>query len=107
MSSKLSEVELYIEKQKRKNEMKHYLVSFVLMILFTIIAFLSVAIKGIPKPFTAFFIVTLAVVQVIFQLYYFMHMKDKDHGFPAMFIYGGAGVVFITVLTFLSLVWIS
>lgn len=106
MPSKLSEVELYIEKQKRKREMKHYLVSFGLMILFTIIAFLTVAIKGIPKPFTSFFIVTLAVVQVIFQLYYFMHMKDKDHGFPSLFIYGGAMVAFITVLSFLTIMWL-
>jgi cytochrome c oxidase subunit 4 len=107
MASKQSETALYIERQKRKRELKHYLVSFVLMILFTILSFTAVAMKDIPKHFISIFIVTLAVVQVVFQLYYFMHMKDKDHGFPALFIYGGAMVVFITVITFVSIVWIS
>ncbi len=107
MSVKQSEAALYIEKQKRKREFKHYIVSFILMILFTVLSFAAVAMKGLPKHFISIFIVTLAVVQVVFQLYYFMHMKDKDHGFPALFIYSGAIVVFITVLTFVSLIWIS
>nr|WP_132744652.1 cytochrome C oxidase subunit IV family protein [Scopulibacillus darangshiensis] len=98
---------MYIQKQQRKREMQHYLVSFGLMIIFTLLAFGTVMIDGIPKHFTSFFIVTLAIVQVLFQLYYFMHLKDKDHGFPTLFIFSGALVAFITVLTFVSIVWIS
>ncbi|MBM7644229.1 cytochrome c oxidase subunit 4 [Scopulibacillus daqui] len=105
--SKPSNTSLYMERQKRKRELTYYLVSFFMMLLLTGLSFAAVAMKGIEKHFTAFFIVTLAVIQVAFQLYYFMHLKDKNHGMPALFIYSGAFVAFITVLAFVSIVWIS
>lgn len=106
MAMKQTETSAYIQKRERKREMKYYLVSFALMIIFTVLSFATVAMDNIPKHFTSGFIVILAIGQVIFQLYYFMHMKDEDHGFPSLFIYGGAMVVFITILTFVSIVWI-
>lgn len=97
----------YVAKQRRRQELLHYLVTFASMIVFTVLAFIAVALrKDINDYLIAFFIVTMAVVQVAFQLYYFMHMKEKDHGFPALFIYGGALVVFVTVLAFVTIVWI-
>ena len=108
MTTKHSDINAYIEQQKRKRELQHYFVSFVLMIVFTILAFIAVMLReSINDYLIAIFIVTMAVVQVVFQLYYFMHMKDKDHGFPAFFLYSGAFVVFITVISFVTIVWIS
>lgn len=107
-ANRQSEMLDYIAKQRRKRDLQHYWVSFALMIVFTVLAFLAVYFrKSINDYLIAFFIVTMAIVQVVFQLYYFMHMKEKDHGFPALFLYGGAVVVFVTVLSFVTIVWIS
>ncbi|GGH74370.1 cytochrome c oxidase subunit 4 [Pullulanibacillus pueri] len=108
MATNQSDINVYVEKQKRKRELQHYYVSFVLMILFTILAFAAVMLRdSINDYLIAIFIVTMAIVQVVFQLYYFMHMKDKDHGFPSLFLYGGAAVAFLTVISFVSIIWIS
>lgn len=103
-----SDIKAYLAKQKRKKELQYYFVSFGLMIVFTVLAFLAVYLrKSINDYLIAIFIVTMALVQVAFQLYYFMHMREKDHGFPTLFIYSGAFVVLMTVLSFVTIVWIS
>jgi len=103
-----STINHYLEKQKKRQELIHYFVSFVLMILFTVLAFVAVMLRdSINDYLIAIFIVTMAIVQVVFQLYYFMHMKEQDHGFPALFLYSGASVAFLTVISFVSIVWIS
>lgn len=76
-------------KQNNKDEFKKHLVSFALMILFTLVAFAVVIADVMDKMFVIPFILLLAVVQVGFQFYYFMHLKDKDHGPAAVLIYGG------------------
>jgi len=93
---------------RRKNnaeEMKHQVITFIMMIFFTIIAFVAVKLD-----FSVWFIkpiiLLLAVVQVIFQLYYFMHMKHRGHEMVALFLYSGLTVGLLTVLTFLTIVWI-
>ncbi len=47
----------------------------------------------------------LAVVQVVFQLYYFMHMNQKGHEAAQLFIYGGALIGFVTILGYVTIVW--
>ncbi|GGE41093.1 cytochrome c oxidase subunit 4B [Pullulanibacillus camelliae] len=108
MALNQSDINSYLEKQKKRQELIHYFVSFVLMILFTVLAFVAVMLRdSINDYLIAVFIVTMAVVQVVFQLYYFMHMKEQDHGFPTLFLYSGAAVAFLTVISFVSIVWIS
>ena len=46
-----------------------------------------------------------AAVQVGLQLYYFMHMNEKGHGTAIMFMYVGALLAFLVVLTFVTIVW--
>ncbi|MBM7572249.1 cytochrome c oxidase subunit IVB [Aquibacillus albus] len=96
--------ELDYHKKKKKEEMKQQVITFALMIVFTIIAFTMVA-AGLDKLFVIPIIVVLAIVQVIFQLYYFMHMSHKGHELPAIMMYGGISVAFLTILTFLVLIW--
>jgi cytochrome c oxidase subunit IV len=43
---------------------------------------------------------------VVFQLYYFMHMKHKGHGTIALFLFSGLAVGLITVLVFTTIVWL-
>ena len=95
--------------RKRQNakDMKHQVISFVLMIALTLVSFIAVEYNEQFNPvFTVPVILVLAIVQVIFQLYYFMHMSHKGHEMPAFFLYGGLTVGIITILTYMTIVWI-
>ncbi|KGP92044.1 cytochrome B6 [Pontibacillus chungwhensis BH030062] len=91
-------------KQKNKEEMKYQLITFALMIIFTLVAFGMVIAEYNPM-FTIPVIILLACVQVGFQLYYFMHMSHKGHGLPALFLYSGIFVALLTVLAMVTIVW--
>ncbi|MFL6557467.1 MAG: cytochrome c oxidase subunit IVB [Bacillus sp. (in: firmicutes)] len=98
-------VDIEYRRRKSAEEMRYQLVSFALMIFLTLVAFAVVYIKGFTAWFTIPFIILLAVVQVIFQLYYFMHMSHKGHEAPSLFLYSGVMVGAITILTFSTIVW--
>jgi cytochrome c oxidase subunit IV len=98
-------VDIEYRRKKSAEEMKYQIVSFAMMIFLTLIAFASVGLKGFAPTFTKPFIILLAVVQVIFQLYYFMHMKHKGHEAPTLFLYSGLLVGLITILTFTTIIW--
>lgn len=100
-----SKVDIAYRRKKSAEEMRHQVVSFTMMILFTVIAFVAVGYEGFTGWFTVPFILVLALVQVVFQLYYFMHMSHKGHEAPAMFLYSGVFIGFITILTFLTIIW--
>ncbi|RCW70829.1 cytochrome c oxidase subunit IVB [Saliterribacillus persicus] len=106
MADKGTEVheELDYHKYKKKEEMKRQVITFALMIVFTIIAF-GMVVSGLDKLFIIPIILVLAAVQVGFQLYYFMHMSHKGHEMPALMLYGGVFIAFLTVLTMLVLIW--
>lgn len=95
-------------KYRRKNnaeDMKQQFITFIMMIFFTILAFVAVALN-FSMWFIKPIILLLAFVQVIFQLYYFMHMKHRGTGMVALFLYSGLTVGLLTVLAFLTIVWI-
>ncbi|MGI8314011.1 cytochrome c oxidase subunit IVB [Halobacillus mangrovi] len=92
------------ERKQHKEEMKQQVISFVLMILFTLIAFAMVMFE-VNSYFIIPTLLILAVVQVAFQLYYFMHMKNKGHDMPALMLYGGAAIALLTIVTFTSIIW--
>ncbi len=93
------------KKMKRKQEMKYQLVTFTMMIFFTIIAFLVVGFEAFSATFAVPFILLLAGVQVIFQLYYFMHMNHKGHEAPTLFIFSGLFMGVVTVAALMLIVW--
>jgi cytochrome c oxidase subunit 4 len=99
-------VDLKYRRKKNAEEMKQQVISFALMIFLTLIAFFAVAYDGFSHWFIKPFILLLAVVQVAFQLYYFMHMKHKGHDTVALFLYSGLAVGLATVLVFVTIVWI-
>ncbi|MRX71696.1 cytochrome c oxidase subunit IVB [Bacillus lacus] len=98
-------VDIAYRRKKNAQDMKMQVVSFAMMIFFTVIAFIAVGYEAIEAWFAVPFIILLAVVQVIFQLYYFMHMNHKGHETPALFLYSGLGVGLITVLAFVTIIW--
>lgn len=105
-SNAYSELKQRHQKEKQKRELRYHLVSFASMILMTILAFLAVIAEDVPGPFVALFILGLALIQVIFQLYYFMHLKDKGHSLPSLFIFGGVIVAILTVASLMTLIGI-
>jgi cytochrome c oxidase subunit IV len=92
-------------RKKNAEEMRMQVITFTMMIFFTVIAFAAVG-AGFSKWFVVPFVLLLAVVQVIFQLYYFMHMSHKGHEAPQLFMYSGIVVAFVTVLAFLTIIWL-
>lgn len=108
MADQQSNVKALLEREEKKRDLQYYWVTFGSMIIFTVLSFLAVNFrKSIDSHLIAFFIVTLACIQVVFQLYYFMHLKEKGHGMQSLFIFSGALVVFITVLSFVTMIWIK
>jgi len=91
-------------RRKSAEEMKYQVVSFALMIFLTLIAFGAVY-ADFSKWFTIPIIFLLAIVQVIFQLYYFMHMSHKGHEAPQLFLFSGVFIAFLTILTFSTIIW--
>lgn|SRR5690625_335704 len=82
-------------REKSKEEMKKNVISFVLMIAFTIIAFSIVATGGIQSMFVIPILLIMCLIQVAFQFYFFMHLKEGGHEIPAVLIYGGVWAAFL------------
>lgn len=93
------------QKRKNKEEMKHQIISFGLMIVLTLIAFAVVATGVVAKIFAIPLLIFLALIQVGFQFYYFMHMKDKDHEMPTILMYGGVWAALLTLAGLGLITW--
>ncbi len=89
---------------KKKEEMKHQVLTFGMMIIFTLIAFGLVA-ADLDRMFTIPIIIVLAMVQVGFQFYYFMHMSNEGHQWPTTMIFSGIFAAFLTILALTTIVW--
>ncbi|MFS0645069.1 cytochrome c oxidase subunit IVB [Siminovitchia sp. 179-K 8D1 HS] len=98
-------VDYEYRRRRNKEAMRHQVISFVISIFLTLVAFGAVA-AGFDKWFVIPFILLLALVQVIFQLYYFMHMSERGHEAVQLFIYGGVIIGFVTILCFVTIVWL-
>ncbi|MBU8877684.1 cytochrome c oxidase subunit IVB [Bacillus sp. FJAT-29790] len=98
-------VDIEYRLKKNAEEMKHHVISFALMIFLTLVAFVAVGYEGFSAWFIVPFILILAGVQVIFQLYYFMHMSNEGHEGPKIFMYSGMFIGFITILCYITIIW--
>src|SRR5690625_1460900 len=93
------------EKEQRKEEMQKQLISFGLMILFTLLAFAIVSTGTLSKMVVIPVLMVMCIIQVAFQFYYFMHMKEKGHGVPATLIYGGVWAALLTLAALGIISW--
>lgn len=91
------------EKRVRTEEMRMQVTTFAVMIFLTFVAFAMVA-AGLSKEFIIPTVLLLALIQVILQFYYFMHMKHKGHGTAKLFILTGLffGASFIVMAIYLA-----
>lgn len=114
----MAEVEMYkrspIEQdlfvRRSKETMRGQVMMFSLMIFMTLVSFTFVVayqqgVEGFTKYLVIPVLFLFAAVQVGLQLYYFMHMKDKGHGIPQMFMFTGVVFAFLIPLTFVTIVW--
>lgn len=102
--------EIKLEKKRAKQSMRGQVIMFSLMIFLTIVSFsMVIAHQQEMIGFTGYMLFPIlmlfAAIQATLQLFYFMHMNEKGHGIAQMFMFLGALVAFLTVLTFLTIVW--
>ena len=107
---KRTPAEQQLMQRRAKKSMRDQVMMFSLMIFLTLVSFSMVVayqadVAGFSKYFIIPMIMLFAAVQVGLQLYYFMHMSEKGHGTPQMFMYTGALFAFLVVLTFVTIVW--
>lgn len=107
---KKSPAEFELGRKRAKSAMRNQIMMFSLMIFMTLISFTMVTAYKTEVPgFSEYFIIPtlllFAAVQIALQLYYFMHMSEKGHGIPQMFMFTGALLAFTVVLTFSTIVW--
>lgn len=106
VSERLSADDLRYRRRKNAREMRFQVISFLLMITLTIIAFASIAFEKISMTQVLPFILLLAVIQVVFQLYYLMHLKEKSYKLAQFFLFSGVFFLLLIVVGFLTLIWI-
>ncbi|MGB2991094.1 MAG: cytochrome c oxidase subunit IVB [Paenisporosarcina sp.] len=99
-----TQTEFEYSRRRSANEMRGQVTTFAIMIFLTLISFTAVY-AGFSANLVVPIILLLAVIQVIMQLYYFMHMSHKGHENAKLFLFSGVVVAFITVLAFLTVVW--
>ncbi|PTL39731.1 cytochrome C oxidase subunit IV family protein [Alkalicoccus saliphilus] len=89
-----------------KRESRTQLVSFIFMIFITSTAFLTVASDIVPTGFAIPFILLLASIQVIMQLYVFMHMNHGSRWINVM-MWAGLFVAAMTVAALMILIGVT
>ncbi|WP_153720540.1 cytochrome C oxidase subunit IV family protein [Sporosarcina cascadiensis] len=107
---KRSPAEQLLQQRRAKESMRNQVAMFALMIFLTLVSFsMVVAYLSDVAGFSKFFVIPtlflFAAVQVGLQLFYFMHMNEKGHGVPQMFMFTGALLGFLIPLTFVTIVW--
>jgi cytochrome c oxidase subunit IV len=107
---KKSPAEFELGQRRARKAMRSQVMMFSLMIFLTLISFTMVTayqseVIGFSKFFVIPTLMLFAAVQVGLQLYYFMHMNEKGHGIPQMFMFTGVLLGFLLPLTFLTIVW--
>lgn len=105
-----STAELKLSQKRGKQSMRGQVIMFSLMIFLTIISFsMVIASQADVIGFSVYMVIPVlllfAAIQASLQLFYFMHMNEKGHAIPTMFMFLGALIAFLTVLTFLTIVW--
>ncbi|MDR0271442.1 cytochrome C oxidase subunit IV family protein [Paenibacillus sp.] len=95
-----------VVKHSRRHEgpQKHIIV-FIFSIVLTAIAFAAVAAGGVNTAFAVSLLLVMAVIQVMVQMGYWMHLKDRDHMMPILFMIGGFFVASTAIVMGLFWVW--
>ncbi|GAK14113.1 cytochrome C oxidase subunit IV family protein [Geomicrobium sp. JCM 19039] len=92
------------DQRKNREEQRIQYIAFAFMIVLTLLAFIAVGADLLPAAFAVSFIIVLAVIQMFLQLYYFMHLREKDHGWANTFMVTGLFLVIPTIVALMLLI---
>jgi cytochrome c oxidase subunit 4 len=93
-------------KTSYSREIPYHLWAFFISMALTAFAFIAVHAGIIENTLLlGMFILLLAAIQVIFQLFVWMHLNQKGHEVPILFIFTGFFVAAITVGALMLLIW--
>jgi cytochrome c oxidase subunit 4 len=84
--------------KKTRSTVSRYVWSFVWMVVFTIFAFYLVMYPQFSVMTTFWLILGAAVIQVVLQLSTFMHLHEKGHTIPIIFMALGLLIAVISVV---------
>ena len=102
-----SQAQFEYDRHHNAVHMRKQVINFAIMIFLTFIAFAVVA-AGFSAYFIAPFVLLLAGIQVVLQLYAFMHLEDKKTHFGGVitfFMWSGIFIAFTFFLAFLTIIW--
>jgi len=92
-------------RHKHEGPQKH-IIAFIFSIVLTLIAFAAVGSGAeLNKSFVIILLLVMAVLQIVIQMAYWMHMKDKGHLLPIFFMIGGAFIAFTCIIMAVFWVW--
>ncbi|GAB6992120.1 cytochrome C oxidase subunit IV family protein [Paenibacillus pini] len=94
-----------IKHRHRSEGPQKHIIVFIFSIILTVIAFATVAAGGVNATFTVILLLIMAILQVFMQLGYWMHLKDKGHLMPILFMIFGFFVAGTAVIMALYWVW--
>jgi cytochrome c oxidase subunit 4 len=92
------------KRHKHEGPTNHYL-TYIVSIVLTILAFAAVIYGGLDKSFIFIFIVVLGLVQAAFQLFFWMHAKERGHLFPIIGITFGFFIALTAVAAAVYWMW--
>lgn len=92
------------ERHRLEGPRNHYL-SYIVSILLTMLAFAVVLYGGLDRSFILIFIVSLGIIQILFQLAYWMHMKERGHMIPVIGLAFGAFIALTAVVAAVYWMW--
>lgn len=94
-----------VKRSHRHEGPQKHIVVFIFSIVLTAIAFAAVAAGGVNAAFAVILLLVMAVLQVIVQMGYWMHLKDRGHMIPILFMIGGFFVAGTAIVMGLYWVW--
>lgn len=84
---------------------KNHYITYIVSIVLTMIAFAAVIYGGLSQAFLYAFLVIMALVQCVFQLAVWMHMKERNHAYPIIGIMFGFVVAICVVVSAIFWMW--
>jgi cytochrome c oxidase subunit IV len=95
------------DKEKSRVHMRKQVVNFAIMIFLTFIAF-AMVVSGFAPTLIIPIILLLAGIQVVLQLYAFMHLEDRSThmvGVIEFFMWSAAFIAFTFFVAFTTIIW--
>ena len=104
MSEHHSEHALPTKRHKVEGPKNHFL-AYIVSILLTMLSFAIVIYGGLDHSFLIIFLLSMGATQALFQVYVWMHGKERGHLFPLMFLFTGAFVAITAQLAAVYWIW--